>query len=178
MYKVLFNFFRCHHQIGKISWLCSVHQNKTGITLLPAGTVSIHGSGHLQLFEEDILLSEYLQDSKAFLAWKGEGSLHTRKSSQINQEKLKEAKIEKKKEDIQKIEEKSDEKSDSLKTGAGEQTSNVENSKIIEEQNQVVKNDTLKTEAEKPKPDVKKPEPVRSMFNENKTLEHSETCLN
>jgi hypothetical protein len=58
------------------------------------------------------------------------------KSSQINQEKLKETKIEKKKEDIQKIEEKSDEKSDSLKTGAGEQTSNVENTKIIEEQNQ------------------------------------------
>jgi hypothetical protein len=41
----------------------------------------------------------------------------------------------------------------------------VENTKIIEEQNQVEKNDTLNTEAEKPKPDVKEPEPVRSMFS-------------
>ena len=79
--QTLFSIHRCYLQTGKISWLCSVHHNKAGVTLLPAGTANIHGSGGHLLFEEDILLAEYLQESIAYLAWKGEGALKVKKKA-------------------------------------------------------------------------------------------------
>ncbi|CAG2236820.1 unnamed protein product [Mytilus edulis] len=96
---------RCYLQTGKISWLCTTHQDRTGITLLPPGTVSMHSSGYTVLYDEDIMLSDFLKASKDYLKWKDEDFLLARRQSKARLVKRDSALKEAKKESLPKVEE-------------------------------------------------------------------------
>ncbi|VDI30258.1 Hypothetical predicted protein [Mytilus galloprovincialis] len=96
---------RCYLQTGKISWLCTTHHDRTGITLLPPGTVSMHSSGYTVLYDEDIMLSDFLKASKDYLKWKDEDFLLARRQSKDRLVKKDNALKEIKKESLPKVEE-------------------------------------------------------------------------
>jgi hypothetical protein len=70
-YQLIFTVwnFRCYLQSGKISWLCTKHQNKAGITQLQMGTSSIHGTARVLIFEEDNLLKDLVLISPINKIW-------------------------------------------------------------------------------------------------------------
>ncbi|CAC5389321.1 LRRK2 [Mytilus coruscus] len=146
---------RCYLQTGKISWLCTTHQDRTGITLLPPGTVSMHSSGFSLLYDEDIMLSDFLKASKDYLKWKDEDFLLARRQSKDRLVKRDSSLREtNKKESLPKVvESKKEAEKNYAEKSQNEEPKSIP--KVEESKKEVEKNDAEKSQNEKPKSDPK-----------------------